>query len=772
MLLPKLRSLDLSGHALYGGLAPPLDSCYDAVADDDEAWDDASRSAVAERLRERRREERKRLAVELAALKSSKSRRSRNAQTLAQSLTDRPGAVAGAADSVTGGIGAAPVPFEGDRPVSVGGKEWSEDAAAALRRHFPYPTVQSRGAALFAASERRLQRVEPRWSAASARRADSEGEPGGPGGEGNGLPGSWQELIALRRAASQRERPLPAREVAPTTPTKSQSAREARDEAAAKAAAKALYEPRFSVGAATILHVDPKDPLVDFALCDGDDGADDSSSSSEGGIMRTKRPSRHGSSQSQASSTKASGFTADVYGFGNAAPQSGASVGSGSSSHDPGKSLPMPPRASFLPILTVLRLSCNRLTGPLPISLSNLVSLSELRLDGNRLTGPCLPPAIVELRHCLRILDVGSNLLTGTLGPAMEQATLLTELTILGWGGNRLAGSFGNFFGDDDDEGALLFPDPNFDASEKHAALHGRFEDETGVRKATTTKGGVGAKGVGAKGVVTADGHYVTEGNEEEDEEEDEAAEEVDGEGESIDGVEDDEAGDTIGDMARVGSVESGATTAAATGSTGPSKRLLSNQLRARVARRFLLIRRRRWLFNLTAFNIGGNAGIFGTVPPLLVTLRLQGRLLIDLNGCGRGGELWSADDALQDDDEAEAVNDDSEDEDSDSDDEEGGGGGMAAATVARRKALRQAKRKARRAKRRARAAARAAARSEDRPEVRGLLRDHAPCAHAPCAHPPRRCVVIPPVCTAGSGAVEPLVRGVRARHGPQSAAL
>jgi len=74
-------------------------------------------------------------------------------------------------------------------------------------------------------------------------------------------------------------------------------------------------------------------------------------------------------------------------------------------------SLPPP---SFLGKLVNLRLSCNRLTGPLPQSLSLLSQCTEICLDGNRFTGPILPNhLVIGLGAHLRHLELGSNRLTG-----------------------------------------------------------------------------------------------------------------------------------------------------------------------------------------------------------------------------------------------------------------------------------------------------------------------------------------------------------------------
>jgi len=88
-------------------------------------------------------------------------------------------------------------------------------------------------------------------------------------------------------------------------------------------------------------------------------------------------------------------------------------AGLNSSSPSFASSLPPP---SFLGKLVNLRLSCNRLTGPLPQSLSLLCRCEEICLDGNRFTGPILPNhLVVGLGGHLRHLELGSNRLTGTL---------------------------------------------------------------------------------------------------------------------------------------------------------------------------------------------------------------------------------------------------------------------------------------------------------------------------------------------------------------------
>ena len=60
------------------------------------------------------------------------------------------------------------------------------------------------------------------------------------------------------------------------------------------------------------------------------------------------------------------------------------------------------------------------------------------------------------------------------------------------------------------------------------------------------------------------------------------------------------------------------------TGSHSHHQSLAEKKLEARLSRRALLIGRRKWLLQLTALGIGGNAGLFGTLPPVVACLRMQ----------------------------------------------------------------------------------------------------------------------------------------------------
>ena len=85
--------------------------------------------------------------------------------------------------------------------------------------------------------------------------------------------------------------------------------------------------------------------------------------------------------------------------------------------------------------VTRVRLSENKLTGPIPSELEKLTSLTDLSLDGNKLTGP-IPSELEKLTN-LTHLGLDSNQLTG---PIPSELGKLTNLTYLGLSGNRLTG--------------------------------------------------------------------------------------------------------------------------------------------------------------------------------------------------------------------------------------------------------------------------------------------------------------------------------------------
>jgi hypothetical protein len=231
-------------------------------------------------------------------------------------------------------------------------------------------------------------------------------------------------------------------------------------------------------------------------------------------------------------------------------------------------------------------------------ALSLLVSVRELRLDGNRFTGPVLPDHVVSLRASLRTLELSANRLTGSLQDSLARATALPALTLLGWSANALHGSFGNFFGDDDDEGAILFPGENgFVASDGHANAYGEV-DPTALEQLV---GGVSSQlgspigssssgGGGGRGSVGSDSAgfsgFASDGS---------------GGGHRHDGQ-------------------------AATPTPGglPCRALQQLRHGARLRRCALLVGRRKWLLQLTALGVGGNPGLYGTVPPVLICLRMQ----------------------------------------------------------------------------------------------------------------------------------------------------
>nr|GEW02602.1 leucine-rich repeat protein [Tanacetum cinerariifolium] len=86
-----------------------------------------------------------------------------------------------------------------------------------------------------------------------------------------------------------------------------------------------------------------------------------------------------------------------------------------------------------------LRLSSNRLTGPIPESLGRLRLLEELDLSYNQLTGP-IPTLIGGLAQ----LDLSENLLNGSIPESLGRLRLLEELDL---SGNLLNGSIPESFG-------------------------------------------------------------------------------------------------------------------------------------------------------------------------------------------------------------------------------------------------------------------------------------------------------------------------------------
>jgi hypothetical protein len=62
---------------------------------------------------------------------------------------------------------------------------------------------------------------------------------------------------------------------------------------------------------------------------------------------------------------------------------------------------------------------------------------------------------------------------------------------------------------------------------------------------------------------------------------------------------------------------------------------LIAKRAMARQERRIELIDRRKWIGTVKYLRIGGNEGLYGSLPPILMVLKMQGRLLLDINGCG-----------------------------------------------------------------------------------------------------------------------------------------
>lgn len=144
----------------------------------------------------------------------------------------------------------------------------------------------------------------------------------------------------------------------------------------------------------------------------------------------------------------------------------------------------------------------------------------------------------------------------------------------------------------------------------------------------------------------------------------------------------------------------------------GPSKRLIRKRAISRQERRILLIDRRKWVTQLSYFRIGGNVKVYGAIPPILLVLKMQGRLLFDINGCGLdipknkdgvGGVSSSSYSAMLDGEESDNSdgNESDNSSNSDDDDDDDANGDMSG-LAARRKILRQHENKERREKKRA----------------------------------------------------------------------
>lgn len=62
----------------------------------------------------------------------------------------------------------------------------------------------------------------------------------------------------------------------------------------------------------------------------------------------------------------------------------------------------------------------------------------------------------------------------------------MSNIKSLGWGANQLSGSFGNYFGDDDDEISILFPFEGFEVSSMdHFNLYGSFADPLAINSSS-----------------------------------------------------------------------------------------------------------------------------------------------------------------------------------------------------------------------------------------------------------------------------------------------
>jgi hypothetical protein len=197
-------------------------------------------------------------------------------------------------------------------------------------------------------------------------------------------------------------------------------------------------------------------------------------------------------------------------------------------------------------------------------------------------------------------------------------------------------GSFGNFFGDDDDEGALLFPgDKGFVASEAHAHMYGEFEAPVYAQQGGDSR----SNSRGASGIGNGNGGRKSKGSTSS------VQSPISGSAFSSGGNKSPtthgrgmfdsfatSGGGTSGGAAIAakgtvtgGGVGSSFDTGGGSGAGSHNiQSLQERKLEARLSRRALLIGRRKWLLQLTALGVGGNAGLFGTIPPVLVCLRMQ----------------------------------------------------------------------------------------------------------------------------------------------------
>jgi hypothetical protein len=94
-----------------------------------------------------------------------------------------------------------------------------------------------------------------------------------------------------------------------------------------------------------------------------------------------------------------------------------------------------------LPPCSVLRLSSNRLSGPIPETIGNLRNVKALELESNTLSGTL--PASLSNMEDLEALLLGSNELSGTLPPDLSQAT---GLKVVNFENNNLAGTIPSTF--------------------------------------------------------------------------------------------------------------------------------------------------------------------------------------------------------------------------------------------------------------------------------------------------------------------------------------
>ena len=81
---------------------------------------------------------------------------------------------------------------------------------------------------------------------------------------------------------------------------------------------------------------------------------------------------------------------------------------------------PLPPEIGNLATLQHLALNSNELSGWIPAELGNLASLRDLHLDGNYLYGP-IPPELANLRS-LDAISLAGNDLAGCIPPALRAA--------------------------------------------------------------------------------------------------------------------------------------------------------------------------------------------------------------------------------------------------------------------------------------------------------------------------------------------------------------